>query len=418
MAERWLILADDLTGAADCGIAFARRGFDATVSWDKGFGLVDKTAPVLSFDTGSRSMVVDAAVGIQHAALEKLLTDDRLLFKKIDSTLRGHPAAEIAAVSAHLKDRRGTGFGVFAPAFPATKRTTIDGRVYVGGRRLEETETWQRDHSCPSGRLDEVLGTIGVVGHKVALATIRGDTDALTRTFAWIAAEDGVLAICDAETDGDLRRIAAAGLRVSPRSFFIGSAGLAHAVAAIGPQAVIEHRPIATSARGALIVVGSLAENSRAAADALASYDGVVHLSVDPQLVLSDADGRAELGQRVANLLDAGADVLIAIAKSAELNLSFGPRLIAGLAQALEPATEKMGGFAATGGETAAAMLSRCGVNGIRLVDEIEPGVALGFSLGELSIPVATKAGAFGDRLSLTRIVDRLRHIRRKGTFT
>ncbi|MGH6680800.1 MAG: nucleotide-binding domain containing protein, partial [Bradyrhizobium sp.] len=288
---------------------------------------------------------------------------------------------------------------------------------YVGGRPLEETETWRRHHSCPSGRLDEVLGTTGVVGRKVALATIRGDADTLTCTFASIAAEDGVLAICDAETDSDLRRIAAASLRVSPRSFFIGSAGLAHAVAAIEPQAVIEHRPIATSARGALIVVGSLAENSRAAADALASH-GAVHVSVDPQCLLYDANWRAALGQRVANLLNAGADVLVAIAKSVELNLSLGPRLIACLGEALEAATEQMSGFAATGGETAAAILSRCGVNGIRLVDEIEPGVALGFSLGELSVPVATKAGAFGDRLSLVRMVDRLRQIRRKGTFT
>lgn len=33
MAPRWLILADDLTGAADCGIAFARRGRAAVVAW-------------------------------------------------------------------------------------------------------------------------------------------------------------------------------------------------------------------------------------------------------------------------------------------------------------------------------------------------------------------------------------------------
>ena len=33
MARRWLILADDLTGAADCAIAFARRGATACVQW-------------------------------------------------------------------------------------------------------------------------------------------------------------------------------------------------------------------------------------------------------------------------------------------------------------------------------------------------------------------------------------------------
>ena len=33
MARRWLILADDLTGAADCAIAFGRRGYAAAVTW-------------------------------------------------------------------------------------------------------------------------------------------------------------------------------------------------------------------------------------------------------------------------------------------------------------------------------------------------------------------------------------------------
>jgi uncharacterized protein YgbK (DUF1537 family) len=77
-----------------------------------------------------------------------------------------------------------------------------------------------------------------------------------------------------------------------------------------------------------------------------------------------------------------------------------------------------MGAFAATGGETASALLSRFGVNGIRLVEEIEPGVALGLTLGSLSIPVVTKAGAFGDEDSLSRIAGRLRAIREQGKIS
>jgi len=56
-------------------------------------------------------------------------------------------------------------------------------------------------------------------------------------------------------------------------------------------------------------------------------------------------------------------------------------------------------------------------VNGIRLVDEIEPGVSLGVTLGGASLPVVTKAGAFGDQGSLTRITERLRSIRQKGVL-
>ena len=111
-------------------------------------------------------------------------------------------------------------------------------------------------------------------------------------------------------------------------------------------------------------------------------------------------------------------DALIEIMMDDELDLSIGPRLSQGLAEALHPVAPAIGAFAATGGETAAILLSRFGVNGIRLADEIEPGVSLGLTLGKLSVPVATKAGAFGDRYSLIRISERLRAVRIKGSFT
>ena len=66
-----------------------------------------------------------------------------------------------------------------------------------------------------------------------------------------------------------------------------------------------------------------------------------------------------------------------------EPDMSLGPRLAQSLAEALRPVAPAIGAFAATGGETAAALLARFGVNGIRLVDEIEPGVSLGLTLGD-----------------------------------
>jgi len=100
-----------------------------------------------------------------------------------------------------------------------------------------------------------------------------------------------------------------------------------------------------------------------------------------------------------------------------ELNMALGPKLAEGLAVTMESVAPSIGAFAATGGETAAALLSRFGVNGIRLADEIEPGVSLGQTLGQLSVPIATKAGAFGDEMSLIRISERLRTVRTKGSF-
>jgi len=36
MPRLWLILTDDLSGAADCAIAFARQGMESVVTWGEG----------------------------------------------------------------------------------------------------------------------------------------------------------------------------------------------------------------------------------------------------------------------------------------------------------------------------------------------------------------------------------------------
>lgn len=408
MARRWFILADDLTGAADCAIAFARRGLASAVSWGEQ-AEAQAWPAVFSYDADSRGLDAGQAA-LRHAGvLERLLDPDRLLFKKIDSTLRGQPAAETAATIAFLKARTGAAFGVFAPAFPTTGRTTIDGRVHVGGRPLEEAEVWRRDHSYASADLVAVLAGAGIAAELVPLDAIRDAGETLRARLLAIAARGEVVAVCDAETDDDLLRIARASLPAPPGTFFIGSAGLAHALAANLPRVAPPQQLFADSGRGALIVVGSLAAASRTGARRLVEDGGIVHVPVDPSTLLGPPDGRAELGRRVAARLEAGEDVLVEIRMDGQPDMSLGPRLVAGLAEALAPAAGSMSAFAATGGETAAALLTSFGVDGIRLVDEIEPGVALGVTLGRLSIPVVTKAGAFGDEGSLGRIAGRLR---------
>ena len=274
MTRGWLILADDLTGAADCAIAFGRRGRTAAVTWGDVADAADHQLPVLAYDAASRGLSA-AAAAARHADVLARLSGERILFKKIDSTLRGQPAAETTVALAHLKSRSGPAFGVFAPAFPATGRTTIDGSIFVNGGRLEEAEVWQRDHTYPNADLVEVLATAGIRGEKVTLDVVRGGD--LKSVFAKLASEGDVVAACDAETDHDLHLIAEASLNASPATFFIGSAGLAHALASRDAGNAAEPLTIPTRASGTLIVVGSLAGASRAAARALQATGTVMH---------------------------------------------------------------------------------------------------------------------------------------------
>src|SRR4051794_34330607 len=132
MGARWLILADDLTGAADCAIAFARRGYQAVVSWGHATNTSHRDAGVWAHDAASRGLSAEAAAARHLDLLAGFRMSGRALLKKIDSTLGGQPAAEIAATLAHLKSSPPR-LCVLAPAFPATGRTVIDGRVVVHG---------------------------------------------------------------------------------------------------------------------------------------------------------------------------------------------------------------------------------------------------------------------------------------------
>lgn len=122
---RYGIIADDLTGACDAGVQFAQHGL-ATIVWLSAEEPPDSDVLVLS--TASRGSSAEAArrkVRRAMAALERAGAE--LVFKKIDSTLRGNVAAEIEAC----------GFEEtwVAPAFPAMGRQLIGGELVVKGVR-------------------------------------------------------------------------------------------------------------------------------------------------------------------------------------------------------------------------------------------------------------------------------------------
>src|SRR5919108_190872 len=139
------VIADDLTGAADCGIAFALAGLPTFVSI--GNAPAPDSAQIVSVDTDTRRLATgEAARRAGEAARDAYRRGTRGLYKKIDSTFRGHVAAELRATVQAAAELQGgdSPIVVFAPAFPGTGRTTRGGRVLVGGVPLEETEVWRK----------------------------------------------------------------------------------------------------------------------------------------------------------------------------------------------------------------------------------------------------------------------------------
>jgi D-threonate/D-erythronate kinase len=408
MSGRWLILADDLTGAADCAIAFAKLGSDAVVVWGDNAGV---TASVLAVDADSRRFPAPRAAARQLAAQAAHWQPGVRLYKKIDSTLRGQPAAEFAAQLAALTSSNPCRppLAVVAPAFPATGRVTLAGRVVVDEVPLEETPLWARDHTYRSADLRNILGSAGLSVDVIVLDVIRSGPEAVHARMCDAERRDVAAVVCDCMAESDLAIVAAASLRLDA-AVWVGSAGLAAALAAQTAPAQPVRPQLPAPSGAVLMVVGSLAEASRQQARALKDSGRVSAIVVAPETLLAGAQASAwqASAEALSQALAAGRPVLLQIGLSGSPDLAMGGALVASLAELVERVAPRIGAMVATGGETACAVLSRLGVTGIRLIDEVEPGVPLGLTLGAHAFPVVTKAGAFGDAETLGRCLRRL----------
>ena len=395
-----MIVADDLSGATDSAVACAERGLDTVVvlgeTSDPG------TAEAIAFDADTRRLTRDAAAA-ETARLVRTHAKARggLLFKKVDSTLRGHVGPEIAALlnaRRHLIARPSgeRTIAVFAPAFPALGRTTVNGRQHLNGIPLEETELWQREGIAGSASLLDMMSRADLESKLLPIETIRGGANSI-RAAMTDAAEQADVLVCDAETEEDLAAIAQASLEIAVDPVWAGSAGLiGHLLDAADvsrqkptlPQPVLSAGPL-------LFVVGSLSSVSRRQAERLAKEDIVV-LAIEAAM-FNNSVRPAALADRLAAALAAGKDVLLLSTPQAALSRLDAGALSAALGDLVAPHAWRIGGLFATGGETARAVLTGMGVTTLRPVAEIERGIPLSVAGGPRPFPVITKAGAFGD---------------------
>jgi uncharacterized protein YgbK (DUF1537 family) len=420
-----LIIADDLSGAADCGIACASHGLSTLVVLGDTAGEID--TDVLSVDGNTRHLDSAKAAAETARLVRKYGYDEgQLLFKKLDSTLRGNVAAELDAA---LEARRGVALNserivaVLAPAFPANGRTTSSGWQLVHGKPLEVTEIWQRESLPARSHIPEILRAVGLRPALIGLNLIRSGKQLLQGAMKTLSADADVL-VCDAETDHDLSAIADASMALGPSTIWAGSAGLAyHLPQAAGFANGVGYPPVSSldqplASGPTLFVVGSLSSVSREQVKVLAASSDVITLNIPPNTLLAgetSPDWREhELALKQA--LYAGIDV--AVGSGAEFRDStMGQLLSAALALMVKPYADRIGGLVATGGESARAVLEAWGIHRLRLVSELEAGLACSVTEGWSGLlPVLTKAGAFGTPQTLLNCWEFLHGLDRSST--
>ncbi|MCD5996837.1 four-carbon acid sugar kinase family protein [Pseudomonas sp. CDFA 602] len=401
-----LIIADDLSGAADCAADFASR-IDTQVMHA---GRAKGSSSVVAIDADSRRLSPQQAAERNRAALQQQPRAGMALYKKIDSTLRGNVASEVDA----LQGLRG--MALVAPAFPAMKRTTLDGVQLIDGVPVDQSDVWRNENLTGTSNLLDVFAHQGLRTHWLDLDTVR-DPAAL-RAALRDALQSGVQAlVCDAQLDSDLQQLATASAAWHDELFWVGSAGLARylpqalGLATCTPITVIPRSPVLT-------VVGSMSRHSQVQADRLALTSQPFSATLKAATLL-DTDKHAErqalrlqLDQHLAN----GTDVLIRLDQR-QRDPGQAVLLSTALAEWLAPVLPHAGSLIATGGETARALLVAAGIEQLTLLGELATGVVLAHaSLAGRTLNVVTKAGGFGEPDTLLAAWQRLHEPAPTGT--
>jgi D-threonate/D-erythronate kinase len=396
----WVIIADDLTGAADAAAAFAagadtRIAVDSSAPWP--------TSPVISVNLETRYLdAASAGLRAYEAMSSALQLSGARVFYKVDSLLRGNPGTEVAGALRAVRELDASAFALVAPAFPAVGRTTLRGVLRLsdpdGGPSVADREG------------TDIAEVLRVSGLRTVVITRPEFTDGASLADRLrVARESGTDAVVvDATTDADLGLIAQAAdaVRAAATSadartalLLVGSGGLAaqqarHWAASRPAPTPPELGPVLDHA---LIVVGSYSGAARAQVGALIE-SGVTHVRLDHAAL---DDSRTRLA--AASALRVG-HVVLTPDHAERFAAEHAPTVARALGRVAAGVLDSATVLIIAGGETARATLDQLNVQHLRVLAEVQPGVVLSELQGRQQ-RLITKAGAFGGERALAEIV-------------
>jgi len=395
------VIADDLSGAAECAAALAQASASPAP--------LVVTGPLPaggSWVVDSDSRVREPAVAVERVAaiVRDACTrraDGELLFKKIDSTLRGHVAAELQAV---LEVPDAVQAAIVCPALPTQGRTLKDGVLHVHGQP-------RRDAAGLPVNLMKLLAPIDEAALLLRPAPAQTAAGLARELLSVLERGTRVVAV-DASDVEDLRRLALAIVIVSRsvRLLAVGAAGLCKALATELLQAGGPEHPMLAPSRDhppIVAVIGSFSPVTTQQVDELAAQPDLHVARLDAAAWLEAPAAVAQTVATAQACAERGDPVVLAVSGHAPAASSRA--LVQRMAEAALPLLQHASTLVLTGGDTARAVLDRLGVERLQVLGELEPGICLSRDGARF---VVTKAGGFGDSQSLVRV---LRHLRSVG---
>ena len=383
------LIADDLTGASDAAVQFARRGWEAVLVLSTVARSIHPSSGETRRSPGEGGEVIAVTTdcrALDHATAEQLTATavaqlveagiDRI-YLKIDSTLRGSVPGQIAGALSVWRKKYPDATAVVCPAYPRMGRTVEDNRLLVDGRPVEQSAIG-RDPVTPVTTSDLaalIPGSQCLDGPAKAGPHRAG--------YALLGTHSASILTVDAGTDDQLAAIASTVAAAGPRIIAVGSAGLADAMAAVwsGPT---------PAASGGV----RLPAFAKAPAGRQPDQNRRILIQVTSLNPVSHA--------QIAKLAQVFPDVVVLTGRAEDVAAELADRV----------EREQWDVLGLVGGDGARAALHLLGASAIRIVDALLEGIPHGVIVGGRAAGMAifTKAGGFGAEDALVRVVEKLRH--------
>lgn len=419
-----IVIADDVTGANDIGVMYAKAGLDTYVySYKEGENTVYPPCDVLVIDTDSRFDSHEDAYRKVFHALKGLPGESvKQFISKQCSVFRGNIGAEFDA----MLDALGEKFAVVVLGFPNNGRTTLHSRHYVYGTLLENSQ-FRHDpvHPMTRSNLVEILQEqtkrkVGAIYYEVydqgeaavaeALQEARGRYDYV---------------IMDVRDNRDLEMLARI---LRKEKVLCGSSALSEYLARQETAGNPGEKPCRScGVQGRVFcMVGSLTPQSFGQADYM-KEKGYPVIEADTEKVL-DRQARAEEECRVlAEIMNAyrNSDFVLlrsagsreAVERTKKLALEKGvdnteistmvSDLLSDIAQKVIRQLE-IRRLIICGGDTSASLCSHLKVKGMKILEEIEAGLPVCESVEEPYYRMVLKSGSFGSREFIGKAMEKL----------
>ncbi len=351
-----VVIADDLTGAAELGGIGLRYGIQVKITTDLD-ALTEAELLIVAMDTRSKSQQ-EAEQDIENVCRQLIAMKPRFIFKKIDSILRGHILPEIKVQMKLLGKQR----TLIVSANPALGRTIVDGRYMFHNQPIHQS-SFAHDPEFPiaSSIITDMLRTKNEVVH-----VLKSD-EALP--------EEGFI-VGEVQTGSDLSSWAK---RLTANTLAAGAAGFFEAI-----LQELNYTPIATVKRTKsfkqpfLFVCGTTFQKSRDAIKKEKEKGGPV--TYMPTNIIKESNPSKEQYNKWTNeiisLIRLHKTAIVAIdSQSAEEASALALREhIANVVADVLQRTDVHELFL-EGGSTAAAILRRSGISNFQPAEQLAPGV-------------------------------------------